>query len=140
MTPTAPSGAQSTIQPNLECLQRQGIHSLSGQLMPLPHHPYCKKIVPYIHSKSPLFQFEIISACPIPVDPANIPLQILKDCYQVSPQPSLLHAAQPQLSQPLLSRSVPSLGSFLWPSSGCAPTGLCLSCTRPVHIWTQCSR
>jgi len=27
-------------------------------------------------------------------------------------------------------RGIPSLGSFLWPSSGCAPTGPCLSCTE----------
>jgi len=26
--------------------------------------------------------------------------------------------------------SIPSLGSCLWPSSGCTPTGLCLSCTE----------
>ena len=34
---------------------------------------------------------------------------------------------------------VPSLGSFLWPSSGYAPTGPCLSYWG-LHIWTQYSR
>jgi len=30
------------------------------------------------------------------------PLQVLEGCCKVSPQPSLLHAEQPQLSQPFL--------------------------------------
>jgi len=34
---------------------------------------------------------------------------------------------------------VPSLGSFLWPSSGYAPTGPCLSYWG-LHIWTPYSR
>jgi len=39
---------------------------------------------------------------------------------------SLLRAEQPQLSH---RRGVPSPGTYLWPSSGHPPTGLCLSCT-----------
>jgi len=36
-TPTAPSGAQSPIQPDLGVLQWQGIHHLSAQPVPVPH-------------------------------------------------------------------------------------------------------
>ena len=35
--------AQSPIQPSLWCLQGQGIHHLSGQPVPVLHHPYFKK-------------------------------------------------------------------------------------------------
>ena len=38
--------AQNLFQPDLECLQGWGIHLLSGQLVPLPHHPYCKLLKP----------------------------------------------------------------------------------------------
>ena len=31
------------IQPGLECLQGQGIHNLSGQPIPAPHHSLCKE-------------------------------------------------------------------------------------------------
>lgn len=57
------------------------------------------------------------------------PLYILKDYSQVSPEPSLLQAEQPQLSQSvLIGKVVPSLGLFLWTPSGRAPAGPCLSC------------
>ena len=52
-TPTAPSGAQSPIQPDLECIQGMGHHYLSGQPIPVPHYLYCKKLLSYIQSKSP---------------------------------------------------------------------------------------
>ena len=38
---------QSSVQPDLEHLQRQGI---SGQPASVPHHPYCEKFIPYILS------------------------------------------------------------------------------------------
>ena len=46
---------QSSIQPDLESLQRWGIHCLSGQPVPVPQHIYFKKLLPNILSKSPLF-------------------------------------------------------------------------------------
>ena len=46
--------AQSLVQPNLEWLQGESIHHSFGQLVPVSHHPNCKKL-PYIQSKSPLF-------------------------------------------------------------------------------------
>uniref|UniRef100_A0A8C3KRT2 Homeobox protein aristaless-like 4 n=1 Tax=Calidris pygmaea TaxID=425635 RepID=A0A8C3KRT2_9CHAR len=41
------------------------------------------------------------------------PLQILEGCYKVSPEPSLLQAEQPQLSQPVLRRGAPALRAHL---------------------------
>ena len=35
--------AQCPVQPDLECLWAWGIHHLSGQPVPVPHHPYCEK-------------------------------------------------------------------------------------------------
>ena len=40
--------AQSHIQPGLECLQGWGIHNLSGQPVPMCHHPLCEKLPPNI--------------------------------------------------------------------------------------------
>ena len=39
---------QSPIQPDLEFLQGGAIHHLSGQPVPVPHHPHCKKLLRYI--------------------------------------------------------------------------------------------
>jgi len=57
-------GAQSLVQPDLECLQGWGSHHLSEQSVPVPHHPYCKKTSSsYLHiqTKSSL-QGEIVVA------------------------------------------------------------------------------
>ena len=35
--------AQSHIQPGLQCLQGGGIHSLTGQPVPVSHHSHCKR-------------------------------------------------------------------------------------------------
>ena len=66
---TAPSGAQSPIQPDLGCLQGWGIRHQSGQPVPVSHHPQCKNLLPYTQPKPPLFPFETISPCPITTDP-----------------------------------------------------------------------
>ena len=53
--------AQSPVQPDLWCLQGQGIYHLSGQPVSVPHHPYLGKstYVKYFFliykSKFPLF-------------------------------------------------------------------------------------
>jgi len=68
-----------------------------------------------------LCPFKAIAPCPIATSPAeNIfrifpigPLQVLKGCYKVSPQPSLLQAKQPQLSQPFLITEVLQLSDHL---------------------------
>ena len=61
-------GAQSPAQPDLICLQGQGIHHLSGQTVPVPQHSHYKKHFPYIQFMSPLFKFETFSPCPITAD------------------------------------------------------------------------
>ena len=131
--------AQSPIQPGLETPpQGGGIHSFSGQPLPVPHHPYRKEFLPSVQSKSTLLKFEATAPCPVTPCPCKKsllgfligPLQVLEGRNKVSPQPSLLQAEQPQLSQPVLTGEVPALRSSLWPSSGPAPTAPCLSCAE----------
>jgi len=57
--------AQSPVQPDLECLQRQGINHISVLPVLVPNYPYYKKHIPRIQSKSSLFSLETISPCPI---------------------------------------------------------------------------
>ena len=47
-------GAQSPVQPGLECSQGWGIDHLCGQPGPGFHHPQHKKCLPYVQSESPL--------------------------------------------------------------------------------------
>ena len=67
-------------------------------------------------------------------------LQVLKGCYKVSPQPSLLQAEQPQLSQPFLIGEVlqPSdhLCGLLWTHSNSSMSFLCWG----LQNWRQDSR
>jgi len=46
--------AHSPIQPGLEHLQGWGIHSFSGQPVPVPHHALSEEFPPNIKSNSPL--------------------------------------------------------------------------------------
>ncbi len=62
---------QSSIQADLECPQGRGFYYLSGHPVSVPHHPHCKKRFSCIQSKSPLFQFETISPCPVTTDSAK---------------------------------------------------------------------
>ncbi|KAK4823976.1 hypothetical protein QYF61_008595 [Mycteria americana] len=39
--------AQSPVQPGLECFQGWSIYHLSGQPVPVFHHPQCKEFLPY---------------------------------------------------------------------------------------------
>jgi len=48
--------AHSPIQPGLECFPGGGIHSLTGQPVPVSHHPHSEEFLPIISSKSALFQ------------------------------------------------------------------------------------
>ena len=75
----------------------------------VPHHHHCKILVPFIQTKSTLFELETISPCSTTTDPAKksvpfFPVDTLdtEGHPQVTSQPSLLHATQPQLSQPAL--------------------------------------
>ena len=73
----------------------------------------------------------------VPLQLSCRPLQVLEGYYKVSPQPSLLRAEQPQLSQPLL------IGEMFHPSHHfCGPS---LDPLQQVHVppvpglqsWTQ---
>ncbi|KAK4812888.1 LOW QUALITY PROTEIN: hypothetical protein QYF61_024244 [Mycteria americana] len=108
--------AQSPTQPGLEHFQGWGIHSFSGQPVPVPHHLIVKSF--FLISNLNLLSF---SLKPLPLalslhalvkspSPAFLPLQVLEGCYKVSLEPSLLQAEQPQLSQPVF------IGEVLQPS------------------------
>ena len=61
--------AKGPIQSGLEHLQGRGIHNLSGQPVPAPHHSHSKKLPPDIQLKSPLPQLKTISPCPAVIHP-----------------------------------------------------------------------
>uniref|UniRef100_A0A8B9GCQ8 DNA helicase n=1 Tax=Amazona collaria TaxID=241587 RepID=A0A8B9GCQ8_9PSIT len=104
----------SYVQPGLERRQGWRVQNFPGQPIPGPHHPYSKEFLPHIQSKLPLFKFEPVTPFPVttvpneeslPSTPTG-PLQILEGCHEVSTQPSLLQAEQPQLSHPIFIREV----------------------------------
>ena len=61
--------AQGSIQPGLEHLKGWGIHNLSGQPVPAPHHSHSKVLPPAIQPKSSLLQLKNISSCPVVICP-----------------------------------------------------------------------
>ena len=61
--------AQGPIQPCLEHLQGWGIHNLSGQPVPAPHHYHSKELPPDIQPKSSLLQLKTISLCAVVIYP-----------------------------------------------------------------------
>ena len=69
--PQLDQGAQSPVQSDLECLQRQCIHHISGQAVSVLHHSYHKKLFHYIQSKSSFLYFETIFTCPVTTDSAE---------------------------------------------------------------------
>ena len=126
---------QIPIQPGLERFQGWGICHLSGQPVPVSHHPHGKKCLPYIQSKSTFFEFKTITLSPIATGSAKefvtiflvSPLYVLKGRSKVSPEPSLLQAEQPQLSQPF------HIGELFQPSDHCC--GLLWTCSnRSVSV------
>jgi len=60
---------QGTIQPGLDHLQGLGIHNLSGQPIPAPHHSHNKEYPPDIEPKSSILQLKTISPCPAIIYP-----------------------------------------------------------------------
>ena len=65
----------------------------------------------------------------VPLQLSRRPLQELKGCSKVSPQPSLLQAEQPQLSQPFLTAEgfhcSDHCCGLLWPRSNSSMSVLC---------------
>jgi len=99
--------AQSPIKPVFEHFLGWGIHSFSRQPVPVSYHPHHKIFLPYIQPKSTLLQFKTIASCPVTTgsDQKSFSmfsvssLYIWKGSNKVSPEPSLLRAEEPQLSQ-----------------------------------------
>ena len=87
-----------------------GIHYISGQPVPVLHHPYWKKLLRYIQAISPLDTDRPLLGHPI---------AFFSPC-----------CTAPALSVCPHSGGVPFQGSFLWPFSGHAPTAPCPFCTE----------
>ncbi|KAK4819077.1 hypothetical protein QYF61_025310 [Mycteria americana] len=94
--------AQSPIQPGLEHFQGWGITAALGNLLQCLTTLTVKNFFLVSNLNLPSFS---LKPSPLvyhymPFFPAG-PLQVLEGCYKVSPQPSLLQAEPPQLSQPV---------------------------------------
>ena len=89
--------------------------------------------LPSFHLK-PLHLFLPLHALVKSPSPAFLqsPSRCLEGCYEVSPEPSLLQAQQPQPSHPVL--GAPTLWSSLRPYSGFTPTGSCPSHTGVPNV------
>lgn len=93
-------------------------HDFSGAPVPVSHHLHSREFLPSIQSKPSLFQSNAIAPCPITSRPCKkslswslvTPLQVLKGCCRVFPEPFPLQAEQPQLHQEV------SIGEVLHPS------------------------
>ena len=57
--------AQYPVQPGFEYLQRRRIHSLSGQPVPVFHHPQREEVLPRIQTELPLLPFVPVAPCPV---------------------------------------------------------------------------
>ena len=57
--------AQDLIQAGFEYLQRRRIPSLSGQPVPVLHHPQREEVLPRVQLELPLLQFVPVAPCPI---------------------------------------------------------------------------
>jgi len=55
-------------------LPGRGQPQLSGQPVPVPQHPHDEEFLPYIWTKSPLFQFKAITPCPALLALHSLPL------------------------------------------------------------------
>ena len=64
---------QSLVQPDLEHFQGWGIYHLSGQPVPVPHHPHRKEFLTYVQPKSTLFQFKTVVLSPVATGPHKSP-------------------------------------------------------------------
>ena len=57
--------AQDLVQVGLEYLQRTRLHILSGQPVPVLHHPQREEVLPYVQAELPMVQFVPIAPCPV---------------------------------------------------------------------------
>ena len=102
--------AQDLVQVGLEYLRRRRLHNLSGQPVPVLHHPQREEVLPHVQMDLPMLQFVPVAPYPtaghhweefgpILLTPT---LQIFISIYQVPSQPSLLQVKQTHLPQPFL--------------------------------------
>jgi len=57
--------AQELVQAGLEYLQRRRFHNLSGQPVPVLHHPQSEEVLPHVQTDLPLLQFVPVAPCPV---------------------------------------------------------------------------
>ena len=57
--------AQDLAQAGLEYLQRRGIHSLSGQPVPVLCFPQSKEVLPHVQMLLLMLQFVPVAPCPV---------------------------------------------------------------------------
>ena len=76
-TPSTRPGCSKPIQPGLEHCQGWGIHNLSGQPVPVPHHPHGEEFLHNVQSKPTLCQLKTITPHPITTFPDKESLCIL---------------------------------------------------------------
>ena len=74
--------AHGPIQLGLEHLQGWGIHRLSGQSVPAPHHSHRKELPSDVQTKSSLSQFKTTPPCPITIHPHKQPFPLLLINYE----------------------------------------------------------
>jgi len=125
--------AQSPVQPGLECFQGWGSNHLSGQPVPVPHHPHYKN---FLISSLNLPSFSLKPLRLVLLQQAllkSLSSSFLQtppgtgSCSKVTPEPFPLQAEQPQLSQFFL----PAEG-FQPSGHGCGLLGPCSNSSRSV--------
>jgi len=57
--------AQDLVQAGLEYLQRRRFHNLSGQPVPVLHHPHREEVLPHVQTELPMLQSVPIAPCPV---------------------------------------------------------------------------
>ena len=57
--------AQGLVQVGLEYLQRQRIHSFSGQPVPVLRHPQSEEVLPHVQRELASLQFVPVAPCPV---------------------------------------------------------------------------
>ncbi|KAK4825176.1 LOW QUALITY PROTEIN: hypothetical protein QYF61_024656, partial [Mycteria americana] len=100
------------MQTSFKYLQGWRLNHFPGQPVPMLDNPFSEVKFPNIQSKPPLVQPEAISSCPITcylgeeTNPhlSTTSFQVLVESNEVSLQPPLLQAKQPQFPQPILIR------------------------------------
>jgi len=56
---------QDHVQVGLEYLQRRRLHNLSGQPVPVLHHPQSEEVLPHTQMELPMLQLVLIAPCPV---------------------------------------------------------------------------